>query len=98
MHLITKKILTLTFGILFIFLAKSSLAQPPALRAQVNQLLSNQQMNMTMRMQQMQMLNMRGVTVNGGGEECNFEVVLHDSTKKTITSAIYTDSVTKKHF
>jgi hypothetical protein len=92
----TKTFVVLLSGILFVLLAKTSLAQYPgmgAFRAQQNQQFINQQMRMQM---QMQMMNMRGAV--GTAQEFNFQVVMHDSTKKEITSAIYTDTVTRKRF
>jgi hypothetical protein len=59
-------------------------------RANQNTQFINQQMQ-----KQMQMMNLRGVT--SGDIEYDFEVIMKDSTKKQVTSAIYSDS-TKKHF
>jgi hypothetical protein len=53
-------------------------------------------MQLASQQMQMQMMNMRGVT--GTVEEYDFVVTLRDSTRKEITSAIYTDSVTRKRF
>lgn len=94
MKLSYKSLLIFSTGVLFIFSAKISFAQYPgmgAFRAQQNQQFINQQMRM-----QMQMMNMRGVTATL--QEYDFNVTMRDSTTKEITSAIYTDSVTKKHF
>jgi hypothetical protein len=60
------------------------------LRANQNAQLMNQQMQM-----QMQLMNLRGV--KSSDIEYDFEVIMKDSTKKQVTSAIYSDS-TKKHF
>ncbi|HTD40036.1 MAG TPA: hypothetical protein VK671_05410 [Mucilaginibacter sp.] len=78
---------------LFLFLAKPSFAQYPgmgAVRAMQNQQFMNQQMQM------MQMMNMRGVV--NTPQEFDFQVTMLDSTKKQITSAIYTDTIAKAHF
>lgn len=94
MKLTYKSLLIFPAGILFVFLTKTSFAQYPgmgAFRAQQNRQFVNQQMQM-----QMQMMNMRGVTATI--QEYDFNVTMRDSTSKEITSAIYTDSVTKKHF
>jgi len=80
---------------ILLFYSLHAFAQYPgmaAFRAQQNQQFINQQMQMTM-----QMLNMRGVVVNTP-EEFDFQVTMLDSTKKEITSAIYTDSIAKAHF
>jgi len=45
---------------------------------------------------QMQMMNMRGLQATD--KEYDFVVTLRDSTKKEVTSAIYTDSVSRKRF
>jgi len=90
-----KALLTYPIIFLFIFFSKSSFAQYPgmtAFRAQQNQQFISQQMQMTM-----QMLNMRGAVVNAP-EEFDFQVTMLDSTKKEITSAIYTDTIAKAHF
>jgi hypothetical protein len=94
MNLAHKSLLIFSIGALFITLTKTSFAQYPgmgAFRAQQNQQFINQQMRM-----QMQMMNMRGVTATL--QEYCFNVTMRDSTTKEITSAIYTDSATKKHF
>ncbi|HEY8782549.1 MAG TPA: hypothetical protein VIM16_13075 [Mucilaginibacter sp.] len=62
-----------------------------AFRAQQSMQFASQQMQTMMRM-----MNMRGVT--GTGDEFDFVVVLLDSTRMKITSAMYTDSATKKRF
>jgi hypothetical protein len=94
MKLAHKYLLIFSIGVLSISITKTSFGQYPgmgAFRAQQNQQFINQQMRM-----QMQMLNMRGVTATL--QEYDFNVTMRDSTTKEITSAIYTDSVTKKHF
>ncbi|MFI5138503.1 MAG: hypothetical protein ACHQIM_11820 [Sphingobacteriales bacterium] len=63
-----------------------------AFRQQQSQQFMNQQMNMQMQMQ----MHMLGVMSTGW--EYNFLVMMRDSTKKEIKSAIYTDTTTKKHF
>jgi len=79
---------------LFVFSPKNSCAQYPGMatfRAQQNRQFVNQQMQT-----QMQMMNMRGV--QSTMEEFDFEVTLRDSTKTKVTSAIYTDTTTRKRF
>ena len=86
----------LSVAFLFIFISKTSFAQPRGMTMnQVYSQLNKQDMNQRMQMQ-MQMMNMRGVTATL--QEYDFNVTMRDSTTKEITSAIYTDSVTKKHF
>lgn len=90
----TKTLSILFISALLIFSANSSHAQYPgmgAFRAQQNRQFVNQQMQMMMRM-----TNFRGV--EGTVEEYDFEVTLRDNTKKKITSAIYTDTITRKRF
>jgi hypothetical protein len=80
--------------ILSVFSAKNSWAQYPgmgAVRAGMNAQFMNQQMQMNL-----QMLNMRGAIASA--QENDFEVTMLDGTKKEVTSAMYTDTVTKKHF
>jgi len=71
-------------------------AQPAQYRAQVDQIRSNQFMQLQNQMMMMQMLNMRWV--QSSPEEYDFVVTLRDSTKKEVTSAMYADSVSKKRF
>ncbi|MDB5139230.1 MAG: hypothetical protein JWR12_1146 [Mucilaginibacter sp.] len=94
MNRIFRPLTTVLTGIILIFLSVNCLAQYPgmgAFRAQQSAQFANQQMNMMM-----QMMNMRGVT--GTIIQYDFEVILLDSTKKEVTSAMYTDSATKRHF
>lgn len=83
----------LIFSLLFFYSLNASAQYPgmAAFRAQQTMQLANQQMRM-----QMQMMNMRGVI--GTSQEFDFDVMMLDSTKKQITSAVYTDTITKKHF
>ena len=74
------------------FYAQSLLAQYPgmrAIRASYNNLLFNQQM----RMQVFGRMN-----VEGSDQEYLFQVMMRDSTKKEIISAIYTDKKNKQKF
>jgi hypothetical protein len=87
-------LLSLSFLILFTLSTKSSFAQYPgmgAFRASQSRQFMNQQMRT-----QMQMQRMHGVEATA--QEYLFEVMMLDSTKKEISSAIYTDIKTKKRF
>jgi hypothetical protein len=96
MKRILKSSIVFLISTLLIFLSLRSFGQPRGMTmSQVNkqtgQWVANQQMQFMQ-----QMMSMRGVT--GTEQEFTFDVVMLDSTKKQVTSAIYTDSVTKKHF
>jgi len=93
MHL--KPLFTLSTVILLCLALNSLFAQPAQFRSQINQMQMNQQMQFQNQMM-MQTLNMRGV--KSTLEEYDFVATLRDSTKKEITSAIYTDSITQKRF
>jgi hypothetical protein len=93
-----KTLIAFSICISFIFLSTESFAQPRGMTmSQVNQQtgrwVANQQMQF---MRQMQMMNVRGAYSNM--QEYDFQVTMLDSTKKEITSAIYTDTLTKKRF
>jgi hypothetical protein len=84
----------LTLSVLFLIVSIPAFAQYPgmaAFRQQQNMEFANRQM-----LSMMQLMGMRGVS--GTPVEYDFDVILRDSTKQQITSAMYTDSVTKKHF
>ncbi|HEX3383807.1 MAG TPA: hypothetical protein VHS53_01400 [Mucilaginibacter sp.] len=95
MKIMLKPSIKLSLTVLFIFLVKTVSAQYPgmrAFRAQQNRQFINQQMQMQMQM--MNMLHTGVATV----QEYDFNVTLRDSTTKLVTSAIYRDSLTKRHF
>ncbi len=89
-----KTVLSIFTCLVIILFGIKSFAQYPgmkAFRAQQTMQMANQHMQM-----QMQMMSMRGVVVMS--EEFNFQVTMQDSTKKEVTSAIYTDTISKKRF
>jgi hypothetical protein len=93
-----KTLFTFSICILFVFLAKDSFAQPRGMTmSQVNhqtgRWAANQQMQF---MRQMQMMNVRGAYSNM--LEYDFQVTMLDGTKKEITSAIYTNTLSRKRF
>lgn len=89
--------LTFSAGIALILLSFQSLAQPRGMTmTQVYGQLNKQYISQQMQMQ-MQMMNMQhsGVSMP---QELDYNVTLSDSTTKQVTSALYKDSVTKRHF
>ena len=86
-----KPLLPLFLITLFICISQNSLAQYPGMGA----VRAQQSMQFAQQMQ-MQMMNMRSVT--SSNDEFTFQITMRDSTKKEVTSAIYTDTSTKKHF
>jgi hypothetical protein len=97
MKRILKPSSTILIGIILIFLNIRSFGQPRGMTmSQVNKQTGQWVANQQMQFMQQMMMSMRGVTATE--QEFTFDVVMIDSTKKQVTSAIYTDSVTKKHF
>lgn len=83
-------------GTILIFLSLQLFAQPRGMTMnQVYNQLNKQDMNMRLQ-RQLQMMNMPGVT--GGAIEFDFQIMMLDSTKKEVKSAIYTDAITYKRF
>jgi len=98
MQYICKTLIASSICILIIFLSTASFAQPRGMTmSQVNQQTgrwaANQQMQF---MRQMQLMNVRGAYSTM--QEYDFQVTMLDSTKKEITSAIYTDTISKRRF
>lgn len=89
-----KTLSRLLIGFLLCFSISILSAQPPQFQRQLNTMTFNNQVRMNNQM--MQMMNMRGVTGTGG--EFNFVVVMRDSTRLNVASALYTDSATHKRF
>ncbi len=85
-----KTLTGLLLGIFLCFSLNSLLAQPPQFQGQLNNMRRNDEMRM-----QNQMMNMRGATGDG---DFNFVVMLRDSTKIKVRSAMFIDSATKKRF
>jgi hypothetical protein len=90
-----KTLSNLLFLIFLCFSFNILLAQPPQFQRQLNNIQFNSEIRMQSQMM-MQMMNMPHVTASK--LEYNFEVFLRDSTKLEVTSGMYTDSVTKRHF
>jgi hypothetical protein len=84
-------LLRFTLLLLLTFLANTSYGQPPQFRAPLNQMYMSNQFRM-----QMQMMNMRGL--RSTAREYDFVIKLRDSSTKKVTSAIYTDSATRRRF
>jgi len=84
----------LLFAIYLCFSLNSLFAQPPQFQGQLNNMRFNNEMHLQNQMM-MQMMNMRGATGTG---YFDFVVMLRDSSKIKVRSAMFTDSITKKRF
>lgn len=94
MKIIHKPLINLSLAILFIFSAKTALAQYPgmgAFRAQQSRQFANDQMRMQMNMMQ---LGWR----SNIGQGTAYQVTFKDSSVVNVTSFLYTDTVLHKNF
>ncbi|MBS1529042.1 MAG: hypothetical protein JSU01_01940 [Bacteroidetes bacterium] len=90
--------LAFPIAILFTFLSLQSFAQPRGMTMnQVYSQVNKEWINQRLQQMQMDMMNMlhTGIATQ---QEFDFIVTMHDSTTKQVNSALFTDSVTKKHF
>lgn len=97
MKRILKPSLTILISIILISLSTRSFGQPRGMTmTQVNKQTGQWVMNQQMHFMQQMMMNMHGVTATM--QEYDFNATMRDSTTQQVTSAIYRDSITKKHF
>jgi hypothetical protein len=89
-----KTLSRLLFAFYLCFSLNSLSAQPPQFQQQLKNITFNNEMRMQNQMM-MQMMNMRGATGTG---YFNFVVMLRDSSKLKVRSAMFIDSITKKRF